>query len=123
MRKLAGAAHDLAHHSKSTMSWLYPHLFEACRMGGTLEAHLDLLEPEPYPRDLPRLEPLRLAAAALQEWFRDLLARLGFDQSVVQSVSLHFHFRDNPYESPAVSATITAHTGRTYTEKVDFIRA
>ena len=87
-------------------------------MGGTLEADLDLLAPGLYPRDLPRLEPLRLAPQALQEWFRDLLDRLGFDQYVVQSVGLHFHVRDNPYECPAVRATITAHTGRTYTGRV-----
>lgn len=119
LKRLRGVAHDVADHSQGTFGWLHPHLATACRLEGVLEARLELLVPEPYPDNLPRLEPLRLASRALRDWFVDLLSRLGYEPAIATSVVLTFYFRSNDDYNPAVRATIKTQCGKEYTGAVD----
>ena len=120
-KHLRGVAHDLAHHAQSALGWLHPHVARACRSVGALETTFDLLAPDPYPVELPRLEPLRLALADLRVWFLDLLTRLGYAEDTVRAalVTIQLHQGDD-YKS-AVRATITSHAGRVYAARVDYI--
>lgn len=40
------------------------------------EVRVDVLAPDPYPAELPVLEPLRLALTGLSDWFLELLTVL-----------------------------------------------
>lgn len=85
LKQLQGVAHNIAHHSQSSLSWLHPHLGQACDHAGVTAADLELLAAQPYPSGLPthellpRLKPLEMVLQALQAKFWDskvLLARM-----------------------------------------------
>ena len=116
LKKLNGVAHNIAHHSQSSMSWLHPHLGQACHLAGVSAAALELLEDHPYPSGLPtqellpRLKPLELALKGLQAKFWGILEKQGFIPADVSSVRLEFHFWSSPIDAYlcSVSARITA---------------
>lgn len=89
---LNGVAHDLAQHAQSGLSWLYPHLGEACREADVLTADVELVSEEPYPARLPERQPLRLAFGALKTTLFAILAKHGFDPSDIESARLEFTF-------------------------------
>ena len=89
---LSAVAHDIAHHAQSGLSWLYPHLGEACREAATLSSTIDLTEPQPYPKDLPTRAPLRLALGALRRTLAALLERHGFSLGDLTEAQLEFRF-------------------------------
>lgn len=121
MKELKCVAHDLAHQSQSGLSWLHPHLAEACRLAGVREPSFELLVPEPYPQGVPRLEALRLAPKGLQTWFTELVARLGHDKEKLSSVLLRFQFGTADNYNSAVEVTISTSTGKRYGGQVDYI--
>ena len=120
MRELSGVAHNLAHQSQSSLSWLHPHLAQACRLSGVTEVKIELLDANPYPTALPHLRPLVLSLQALQSKFVELLAKQQIPQSNVQSVLLEFRFpvaeADN--YSCSVRATITSANGKVFRRNV-----
>ena len=91
-RALAGVTHDIAHHAGSGLSYVHPHLYQACRAAGVREATVDLLEDAPYPPGLPRIEPLGLSLTALHNKFLAILAANGFGPSDVAAATLRFQF-------------------------------
>jgi hypothetical protein len=115
-RALTGVAHNIAHHAQSGLSWLHPHLFNACRNAGLQHVRIDLLQSDPYPTGLPAVEPLRLALVSLQLKFWEILARERFARATVESVSLDVQFpaAGGDGYSCAVHATVTATDGQTY---------
>jgi hypothetical protein len=91
-RALAGVTHDIAHHASSGLSYVHPHLYQACEAAGVREATVDLLESAPYPLGLPQMEPLRLSLIALHDKFFDILSANGFSPSDVTAATLRFQF-------------------------------
>ncbi len=91
-RALAGVAHDIAHHAGSGLSYVHPHLYQACKAAGVREATVDLLANAPYPLGLPQVGPLQLSLAALRDKFFAILSANGFAPSDVAAVSLRFQF-------------------------------
>jgi hypothetical protein len=89
---LNGVAHDIAHHAQSGLSWLYPHLGNACRQAGVLTASVELMEQEPYPPSLPMSEPLALALSALRQTLVTMLKKHGFELGDLTSARLEFTF-------------------------------
>ena len=87
-----GVTHDIAHHAQSGLSWLYPHLGEACRDAGVLVTSVDLVEGEPYPRGLRHKQPLALALVAMRQTLKAILEKHGFDFADVTSARLEFTF-------------------------------
>lgn len=122
LRRLNGVAHDLAAHSQSGLSWLHPHLAEACRAIGVLTVNVDLLDADPYPARLPSSTPLRLAIGALREWFEANLATQGFSRVDLRRVDLRFSFRagGDDFDS-AVEATLVDRSGKTHVGNAGFI--
>jgi hypothetical protein len=95
MAKLAamnGVAHDIAHHARSGLSWLYPHFCEACRDAGVLTTSVDLVNGRPYPAGLPREQALALALSSMRETLAAILQKHGFDFAEVTSANLEFTF-------------------------------
>jgi len=91
-RALAGVTHDIAHHAGSGLSYVHPHLYQACQAAGVREATVDLLENAPYPPGLPQIEPLQLSLNALHDKFFAILAANGFGPSDVATATLRFQF-------------------------------
>lgn len=89
---LNGVAHDIAHHAQSGLSWLYPHLGEACREAGATSTTVDLARPQPYPKGLPIREPLLLALGALRQTLASLLEKHGFSLGDLAEAELEFRF-------------------------------
>lgn len=121
IKQLRGAAHNLAHHSQSGLSWLHPHLARACEEAGVQRVSFDLLPKNPYPADLPSCEPLRRALVVLREWFLGQLDHLGHDKADLDHVLLTFEFRDVHSYDSAVAAAIQTRAGKEYSGSVDFI--
>jgi hypothetical protein len=121
MKELKGTAHNLAHHSQSSLSWLHPHLAQTCKKAGKDAVCFDLLPTNPYPPGLEKFEPLALALDSLRNWFFAQLERLGHDQSKLDHVVLTFKFRGVDGYNSAVAVTITTKAGKDYSGGVDFI--
>lgn len=90
--RLNGVAHDIGHHAQSGLSWLYPHLGEACQQASVLSASVNLLSPVPYPDGLPRDERLAGAMAALRETLARILTKEGFELADLSEARLEFIF-------------------------------
>lgn len=88
-RNLAGVAHDIAHHARSGVSYLCPHMAQALRGAGRDTTVVDLLDPSPYPEGTSEVRPLRLALQALHATAGTLLAKYGFTPADVSTIHLH----------------------------------
>jgi hypothetical protein len=121
MKELKGVAHNLADHSQSSLSWLHPHLAQACRKAGKEGVSFDLLSDNPYPDGLEKSEPLVLALASLREWFFAQLDHLGHDRANITRAVLTFKFRGEDGYNSAVAVTIGTNTGKEYFGRIDFI--
>lgn len=87
-RLLAGAAHDIAHHAGSGVSWLSPHMAVALRKSGVATVSFDVLAPDPYPAGVVEVEPLRLALASLRDKAQQILSGYGFLPNDISGVEL-----------------------------------
>ena len=97
--RLKGIAHDLAHHSVSTLSWLLPHLSQDCRKNGISKVTLDLIAIQTYPDNFKIGRPLEVATNCLKECLSKILEEMGLSEDV-HSVTLEFSFpsqRKNDY--------------------------
>lgn len=129
LKELQGVAHNIAHHSQSSMSWLHPHLGQACHLAGVSAAEVELLSAKPYPLGLPThellpsLKPLELALQGLQTKFWEILKQQGLCRADISSVRLEFHFGALPRDAYlcSVAAVITATTGKVFQQSVPFV--
>ena len=120
LNELSGVAHNIAHHSQSSLSWLHPHMGQACRLAGVSIAEIELLEEHPYPILLPKHKPLQLALHALQAKFWEILEQQGISRTDVNSVHLTFGFlpsRPDDYMC-SVNARIIATNGKVFQRDV-----
>lgn len=121
-----GVAHNIAHHSQSSMSWLHPHLGQACQLAGVSAATLEFLEAQPYPTGLPtqellpRLKPLKMALKGLQAKFWEILEQQALCRADVSSVRPEFDFWSSPVDaySCSVSTVIMAANGKVFERDV-----
>ena len=118
--ELSGVAHNLAHHSQSSLSWLHPHLGQVCRLAGVAKIEIALLDPDPYLPVLPQVRPLKLALQGLQAKFWELMDKQQIPRSSVHSVRLEFQFvpEDTDNYSCSVHAAITAANGKVFRRNV-----
>ncbi|GHO52509.1 hypothetical protein KSB_09840 [Ktedonobacter robiniae] len=89
MAELAGVAHNIAHHSASGLSFLYPHLAQALRAVGEETTAIELLVQDPYPPKAAEVQPLRLSLASLKGTVQRMLQKHGFHQNDILSIVLH----------------------------------
>ena len=113
---LAGAAHDIAHHAASGLSYLSPHMAQALRSAGITTTTVELLDASPYPAGAGELKPLRLALQSLSATAVKIIAGYGFARAEVSSVRLHV--TPAPWDSAGYSlhtrSELTSINGRTY---------
>lgn len=116
MSALAGVAHNIAHHSASGLSYISPHLAVAMRAVGETTAEIDLLAPEPYPKNAKEMQPHRLALRTLKATVETMLHRHGFSLEDVASVVLQA--TSAPWDTEGyllhTRGVIVGKNGRTY---------
>jgi hypothetical protein len=117
-KPLNGIAHDIAHHANSGLSFLYPHLWQACSSTGVLSATVELLEPEPYPLGLVKLKPLQSALATLLKRFWEIVEIKGLLRSSMASVNLRFFFPTPPTDGSlfAVESSVKTTSGKVFVQ-------
>jgi len=123
LKSLQAAAHDIGHHAQSGLSYIHPHLGQACRQAGVDQARVDLLTDAPYPAGLPDHQPLALALLNLRRRFLDILARYQLAPDDVTGVEMQFAFKHDRHDDSlcAVRTVITDRTGRTYERMLPYI--
>ena len=92
VKPLIGVAHDIAHHARSGLSFLFPHLWEACQAAGVTGVTVNLLDSDPYPAMLREHGPLRLALGNLLKRFDRILVSRGLDVAGLSEARLDFAF-------------------------------
>lgn len=120
IKLLSGVAHDIAHHSQSSLSGLHPHLAQACRSVGVNRIVLEILSEQLYPASLPKLKPLETALSNLQEKFWKMIDLKNISRECIVSAQLVFIFpwsHDDYFCS--VRAIVTTSVGKIFTRKVD----
>lgn len=76
----------------SGLSWLHPHLAQACRVGHQPVAHIDLLYASPYLIGASELRPLRLALRALRDRIYQILISEGMTLKDLTTAFLAIEF-------------------------------
>jgi hypothetical protein len=119
-KRFRSVAHNLGHHASSFLSYLHPHLSEACRLAGLAEVTIDLRALDLYPPGLPRLRPLELALGGLRSWFVAQLLHKGLTEHDVTSATLLFTFRPDKDEwFSGVRSTVTRSPGLSFSYEFD----
>jgi hypothetical protein len=112
---LNGVTHDIAHHAQSSLSWLYPHLSDACRDAGVLTTSVELVDTRPYPPGLQHKQPLALALVSMRQTLAVILEKHGFDFADLTSARLDFTFPTGYGDGSLYSVRSTlVYRGRTF---------
>jgi len=119
-KHLNAVAHDIAHHAVSGLSWLHPHLGEACRRAESDEVVLDAARVDPLPDGFPASEPLKLAAGGLHRTFVAIVEKKGFSVGDVKRAELRFVFSPNRKDDYSCTcfSHLTASDDREYTHRL-----
>jgi len=120
MKVLQSGAHDVAHHAQSGVSWVHPHLGQACRANRLLEVIIPLTGADVYPPALPPMEPLRLALLGLRDRFWKIVAAHKLEGAAIKEASLLFRFSDTRSDdyTSEVTGKVTGSNGRTYEARI-----
>jgi hypothetical protein len=90
-KKINNIAHNIAHHAASGISYLHPHLGEACRAADCTLVALDLLSGI-YPLGFPVSKPLSLATKELLNKFDEMLEAAAASKEEIKTATLYFQF-------------------------------
>jgi hypothetical protein len=111
-----GAAYDLAHHTQSSMSCLYPYIGKLIEKSGSTFVTLRLMDENPYPQELEYLEPLSLAINSLIRKFKEILEKINLPFSEVCTMNLSIDFPNgfNDGSIYSVHSNIVLKSGATW---------
>ncbi len=120
-KRLSSVCHSIAHHAASSLSYLHPHLGQAAEVAGSTSIEVDLLSPQSFPAETRVSEPLKLAGAALQVRFEEMLKAEGFAVPDLQVGRLCLEFQPDfrDYWPVRVGAVLRSAVGRTYIHAVN----
>ena len=112
--------HNIAHHAASGLSYLHPHLSQACKAHGTKDICLRLTEKNVYPHDFPVPDPLKLSTETLKKTFLEMISNLNLSSEKIESASLHFYFSP-PYDdyTCVVESEVELQNGKKFVHKID----
>jgi hypothetical protein len=118
-KRLNSVAQSLSHHAASGMSYLNPHLGEACKKSKIYSVSIDVLKQDNYPDVLGHSKPLKLALKSLRQTCVNILAKEGFSVNEINNITMNFNFLGVDDHSPFCRTTITDTGGKTYSAEVD----
>jgi len=112
-KTLQGLAHDTLDHAIGPFGWLHPHVGEYAEDAQLETIAIDLIATPPI--ETPKVPtPLKLASAALQEWFKEHLEAYGFTIRDISGARIVFGaFGSDPYVFGA-TAIIETTIGRKF---------
>ena len=123
VKRLSSVCHSIAHHAVSGLSYLHPHMRQACRAIGEDTAQIDLLSSNPCPEKLRSNNPLQTALMSLQERFAQILQSEGFSLQQLQKALLFFEFPAE-YKSDYCSnchAFLQTSSGKEFSHAVNYM--
>ncbi len=125
LKRLNSVCQSLGHHAVSGLSYVNPHLSRACKAKGFDVAEVNLLDVEPYPNNLEKIESLQKALHALKEKFEKILNSEGFITQDITSAKVEFRFPSkykDDYSSDCYVFLIHR-SGKTFSHGVDYVGA
>ncbi|OHU85381.1 MULTISPECIES: hypothetical protein [Pseudoalteromonas] len=114
-------AQSLAHHAVSALSFVHPHLGQACEEAGLDSIEIYLSDAEPCPKRFLNIEPLRLALNTLKETLYGLVTAEGFEPKDIESAKMVFEFKHGQlghYCSVCTASLVSA--SKTYQSKANY---
>jgi hypothetical protein len=94
IKRFSSVCHSIAHHAVSSLSYVHPHLRQACKAIGIDTITIDLMQDQPCPDRFLNIEPLRLSLKALQGKFKEILTSEGFTTNEIMTIELRFEFTE-----------------------------
>jgi hypothetical protein len=94
IKRLSSVCHSIAHHAVSGLSYVHPHLRQACKAIGIDTITIDLMREQPCPDRFLNIEPLRMSLKALQDKFEEILTSEGFTKNEIGEINLKFEFTE-----------------------------
>ena len=121
-KRLKSVVQSSAHHAVSALSFVHPHLGQACEEAGLDSIDIYLSDTEPCPERFLQIEPLRLALNTLKETFYGLVATEGFEHKDIESAKMVFEFEHGQLDHYCSVCTATlVSASKTYQSKVNYI--
>jgi hypothetical protein len=123
IKRLNSVVHSLAHHAVSALSYLHPHLAEACEDAGQTYAEIDLMQDEPCPSRYRARKPLQLAIGELKTFYTGLLESEGFILDKIERTNLLFSFDLARYDHYCSTCTARIQTkdGKCFEKTVNYL--
>lgn len=122
IKRLSSVCHSIAHHAVSGLSYVHPHLRQACKAVGIDTITIDLTREQPCPAQFLSIDPLRLSLKALQEKFKGILKSEGFTTNEIDVIELRFEFTEefpDDYCSNCYARLVSS-TGKVYEHAVNY---
>lgn len=121
-KRLKSVVQSIAHHAVSGLSFVHPHLGQACESSGFDSIDIYVSETEPCPKEFLHIEPLRLALNTLKETFYGLVIAEGFEPKDIESTKLVFEFEHGQLDHYCSVCTATlVSASKAYQSKVNFL--
>ena len=113
-KRLRSVCQSIAHHAASSLSWLHPHVAQACRDQGVEKITINLLESDGLLANGEAATPLQNATKSLAEKFHSILLAEGFlpSELAVASISLAPDVDFNDDYSTVSDARLQSHDGQ-----------
>ena len=121
-KRLKSVVQSIAHHAVSALSFVHPHLGQACEAADLDSIEVYISEMEPCPKEFLHIEPLRLALSTLKETFYGLVVTEGFEPKDIEAAKLAFEFKHGQldhYCSVCTASLVSA--SKTYQSKVNYL--
>jgi hypothetical protein len=114
LKRLRSVCHSTAQHAASGVSFIQPHLGQACREVGLTQVVIDLKESQPYSKELRVHHQLQLALLALQTRFEEILEAEGFTLQDLTRAELQASILGMPPGGIACFLTLQHKTGKIF---------
>lgn len=123
IKKLSSVCHSIAHHAVSGLSYVHPHLRQACKAKGIDTITIDLMREQPCPDSFMNIEPLRLSLKALQNKFYEILQSEGFSTNEIVAIKLRFEFTEEFSDDYCSNcyARLVSRTGKNFDRAVNYM--
>ncbi|WP_045858692.1 hypothetical protein [Teredinibacter purpureus] len=100
-KRLKSVVQSIAHHAVGALSFVHPHLGQACEAEGIDSIGVCVSDMEPCPKVFLHIEPLRAALNSLKETFYRLVITEGFEPKDILSARLIFEFNHGQLDHSA----------------------
>ncbi|MDR6982662.1 hypothetical protein J2X32_001280 [Rheinheimera pacifica] len=121
-KRLKSVVQSSAHHAVSGLSFVHPHLGQACEEAGLDSIEICISDTEPCPERFLHIEPLKLALNTLKEKFFGLVVAEGFEPKDIESAKMFFEFKHGHFDHYCSVCTATlVSASKTYQSKVNYL--